>query len=155
MKTKTLQHLNPIWRDKANFIIGIEVPSPVPEIDMAWEQLWSKQLSENRFCICCIPFFARNISLGDDVVTNTDYMIQKVVKPSGQFTYRVWFGDSKEPNIRSIIIDEVNQIGCLIEWYSNNLLSISCSENNTQLIGEKLMRKQQEGLIYYESGNTT
>lgn len=66
MTVKTIQHFNPVWREDANFIIGIEINISSGD-DPSWEQLWSRKISENRFMICCIPFFPYNLSLGDEV----------------------------------------------------------------------------------------
>ncbi|MRR31688.1 DUF4265 domain-containing protein [bacterium] len=73
---------------------------------------------------------------------------------SGQYTYRVWFGDSTEPNIRMILSEELKQMKCLIEWYSHNLLALSCSEENAQAVADFLNEKQNNGHIRYETGKT-
>jgi hypothetical protein len=104
--------------------------------------------------ICCIPFFAKDLSLGDEVETDENYRIKAVIKPSGHYTYRVWFGESNEPNIRDTLVEELEQKGCLLEWYSNNLLAISCSEQDAQMIADILFEKQNNGLIFYETGKT-
>ena len=157
-------HLNPVWRDRANFIIGAWVP-PIEEGSTirGWEQLWSRQLADNRFEICCIPFFASDLALGDEVETATEdgetYIIQRVVKPSGHWTFRTWFGDLPDPVIRNEVADEVlrevEQLGCLTEWYSANLLGISApSDSQAQAVADLLCRREQLGHLTYQTGKT-
>ena len=154
MNVKTIQHLNPIWRDKTDFIIGAKCNFKHSGFDEDWEQLWNRKISEFRFEICWIPFFLYDISLGDEVVTGKDFMITKVVKPSGHYTFRVWFGDSKVPNIREIVLDEIIHIGCLFEWYSENLLGIDCRKEDAQKVADLLYEKENKGLFNYETGKT-
>lgn len=45
-------HAEPAWRERSNLIIN----APLPEAGR-FEQLWTKQVGENQFEICCIPFF--------------------------------------------------------------------------------------------------
>src|SRR5262245_61592128 len=99
MKNNTVVHPDPVWRDRANFLIRARIPplsENAPSTD--WEQLWCKQESDNQFVICCIPFFVYDLALGDLVETGTEgdaqYVIHRVVHPSGRFCFRIWFGDS-------------------------------------------------------------
>jgi len=79
METKTIKHPNPVWREKANFIIGAQCTNKADKTN-AWEQLWSRKVSGNIFEICCIPFFLYDISLGDEVKTDQDFWILEVLK---------------------------------------------------------------------------
>ena len=110
MEDKTLVHLNPVWREKANFIIGAKCMPRKDSDSRCWEQLWSRQITDNHFEVCCIPFFVYDLALGDEVETDSNYLIVQVVKPSGHYTFRVWFGDSPEPNIRGDVIAEVTRL---------------------------------------------
>jgi hypothetical protein len=158
METESFVHLNPVWRDKANFIIGAKCPGNDVAV-RKWEQLWSRQISENRFEICCIPFFVFDIALGDEVETGPEwglpFMIQHVVKPSGHYTFRVWFGDTPNSVIRDEIISEIEKLGCLMEWYSINLLGVDASsEEHAQEVANYLWQRQQLGHLVYETGRT-
>jgi hypothetical protein len=53
-------HGNPVWGDRADFVIG----APLPEHGHA-EQLPARQLSDQRFELCAIPFFLYDIALGE------------------------------------------------------------------------------------------
>src|ERR1700730_12453306 len=88
-----LVHKDPIWREKSNFIITAELPEK--DSSRQFEQLFARQLTEETFEICCIPFFLYDIALGDVVVTSPRgdrrYMVKDVLEPSGRYVFRVWF----------------------------------------------------------------
>jgi hypothetical protein len=46
MKVKTIQHLNPVWEDKTDFIIGAKSDRKLAGYDEVWEQLWSRKIKE-------------------------------------------------------------------------------------------------------------
>jgi hypothetical protein len=158
MEKKVIVHLNPVWRDRANFIIGAWCSNKEGDT-LIWEQLWSRQIAEDRFEICCIPFFVRNLALGDEVETATEndqsYVVQRVINPSGHFTFRVWFGDSPNSVAREEVVKELLRHNCLMEWYSQNLLGVDATtSNHAQAVADYLYQKEQESLLIYETGRT-
>jgi len=150
-------HLNPVWRERANFIIDANIESGGSP--RRYEQLWAWKLSENRFEICCIPVFAYDLALGDEVSTRTEgerlYVVDKVVKPSGRFTFRVWFGDSSTPAVRDEVIERLSALGVLFEWYSQSLLAVD-GENQelAQAVADFLKGKEDLQQLNYETGRT-
>ncbi len=155
MSVKYIQHINQVWpnetwRDKSNFIIGAHSEKEDQEVI---EQIWSKQITDFTFEICCIPFFTYNISLGDIVKTDTNYKISEVIQPSGHYTFRVWFGDSSVPNIRETVVSDVTKMECQIEWYSENLLAIDASSILTaQPLADYLQEKENRMELHFETG---
>ncbi len=153
MTPNIIQHLNPIWRDKADFIIGawcsVEKTKGKPE----WEQLWSRRLTDNTFEICCIPFYVYNISLGDVAKTDKDFMITEIVEHSTHKTFRIWLGVSKSSQIRDELIKVITDFDCFFEWYSNNLLAVDApDEERAQIIANWLYQKQLLDELIYETG---
>jgi hypothetical protein len=102
---KDVVHSDPVWRERADFIIG----APLHEEGRA-EQLWARRLDEPLlFEICCIPFFLYDVALGDVVQTDASSELARVVEPSGRFVFRAWFGDPFHP--RQEIADQLDDIG--------------------------------------------
>ena len=140
-------HTEPVWRDKADFIIGAALP------EGRAEQLWARQLGERRFEICCIPFFVFDLALGDIVETDVDYTMSGVVEASGRFTFRVWFGDSFHP--REDIEAELITLGALVEWSSVNLLAVDAADaGHAQTIANFLQERTDLGQLIYETGRS-
>jgi hypothetical protein len=151
-------HLAPDWRDQAAFIIHVRIDADDPSRQKHWEQLWVKQVDDKRFLVCCIPFFAYDIALADEVETKPEgqkrYVVQRVVKDAGHYTFRVWFGESADPTIREEVMDEVERSGCLFEWSSENLLAISVEASRASEVADYLYQQQQLSRLIYETGRT-
>lgn len=144
-------HENPVWKDHSDFIIRVFLEEQEDHND--WEQLWAKKIEKYRFMICCIPFFAYNLSLGDEVVVDSEYNIKKVVLPSGHSTFRVWFGDSKIQGISVKVSDELSKMNAILEWSSENLLAISAENDEVSaLVANYLLKAQEKGELIYETG---
>jgi hypothetical protein len=153
MELKTIKHLNPIWGDRADFIIRANLTQAGPLNLPRWEQLWCRKIAENHFEICCIPFFVYNISLGDEVITDAENWIIQVWKESGHYTFRVWFGDALDENIQEEVMKTVENSQCLFEWYSRNLLGIDTPDIRlAEQISGYLQEKEIAGWLKYETG---
>ncbi len=152
-----LTHENPVWREKADFIIHAMVDSE--DKILRFEQLWVRRINsgENNFEICCIPFFLYNLSLGDKVRTKArhgkKYIFQEVIERSGHQTFRIWFNKKDEDRFQ--IINELKEMGCLLEWQTpkGSLLAIDVSSNELGgKVAHYLFEKEQQGLLIYETG---
>ena len=86
-------HQDPVWRERSNFITAAPIPDGG---DIETEQLWARK-DDDGLEICCIPFFVYDLALGDVVETDDDYLVRQVVRQSGRFVFRVWFGESFHP----------------------------------------------------------
>lgn len=148
-------HQDPVWRERSDFIINAELADR--DRPRRFEQLFAKQVGEDRFEICCIPFFVYDIALGDVVVTSPKggrkYVVDKVVEPSGRYVFRVWFGESFHP--RDEIAAELRALGSVIEWSSRNLLAVDAVDReHAQLVAGFLAGREQEGHLVYETGRS-
>ena len=147
-------HNEPVWRDKANFIIRAYLEEEDGRNE--WEQLWALRLDERRFSICCIPFFAFDLALGDEVETDSGYVVQRVVLASGQYTFRVWFGDSSTyPGIKDEVVQQMEKLAVEIEWSSANMLALSARDaEQAQQVADYLHSREEAGYLTYETGRT-
>ena len=148
-------HQDPVWRERSNFIINAELAEK--DRPRRFEQLFAKQVGEDRFEICCIPFFVYDVALGDVVVTSPrggrKYVVDKVVEPSGRYVFRVWFGESFHP--RDEIAAELRALGSIIEWSSRNLLAVDAVDReHAQLVAGFLAEREQAGHLVYETGRS-
>jgi hypothetical protein len=145
---KEVIHPEPIWRDRADFIIG----APLSEAGRA-EQLWARRVDGHLFEICCIPFFVFDLALGDLVETDGGYNIVGVVQHSGRSVFRVWFGESFRP--RQEIADQLSDLGALLEWSSVNLLAVDADgTSRAQVVADFLAEREAEGQLKYKTGRS-
>lgn len=119
--------------------------------------MWAKQLSADRFEICCIPFFLFDVALGDVVETSPQgerkYVLHRVVESSGRYVFRVWFGESFHP--RDEVAEQLGDLGALLEWSSVNLLAIDAAdEARAQEVADFLYNREQLGQLLYETGKS-
>ncbi len=121
-----------------------------------WEQLWAIRLGDKRFCIGCIPFFAFDLALGDEVETDENYVIQRVIKESGHYTFRVWFGNSTDQEIKNEVLKFMDNLPVELEWSSANLLAISAPDpSQAKQVADYLYTQQSMEYLIYETGRTT
>ena len=119
-----------------------------------WEQLWGKKTETHRFILCCIPFFAHDIALGDEVETDPDFVLQRVVHHAGQTTFRVWFV-AQGTATREALVREIEAMKPLMEWSSENLLALSVPDGEeAQKIADYLQACEKQGVLQYETGRT-
>lgn len=144
-------HPSPVWQDRANFVLAAHLGTKGGRNE--WEQLWGEELGPNRYILCCIPFFAYDIALGDEVETDRDSILKRVLRRSGQVTFRVWFGDQSAETRRSIA-SQAESAGALLEWSSENLLALSVLENDAKKVANFLHLHEQGGRLQYETGRS-
>ncbi len=140
-----------MWRDRSNFIIAAEITGT--SSDVKTEQLWARRVDTHRFEICCIPFFVHDIALGDVVETSSDYLVRRVVEPSGRYVFRVWFGESFHP--RDEIAAQLVELGAVIEWSSSNVLAVDAADEElAKVISGWLIEREELRQLVYETGRT-
>jgi hypothetical protein len=148
-------HGDPVWRESSNFIINAKLP--VSDSPRRFEQLFAKQIDDDRFEICCIPFFVYDIALGDVVATSPSgdrkYVVKEVLQPSGRYVFRVWFGESFQP--RHEVAQALKSLGSLVEWSSTNLLAVDAvDDEHAQLVADFLSEEERLGHLLYETGRS-
>jgi Domain of unknown function (DUF4265) len=145
-------HAAPAWRDRADFIIAADISEDSRHRE--WEQIWAKKLGEHTFELCCVPFFTYGMALGDVVETNGAYVIQRIIKQSGQRTVRIWFGSSPSATPREGLQQALSGPGMNVEWHSDNLLALSISrEEDYQAVIRLLEQYEHLGHLTFELGN--
>ena len=175
-----LTHAEPVWRERANFILFAPVEDPdseaydpsafvapgaggeVPSAIQMFEQLWTRRirrLGRTRYEVCCIPFFVYDLHLGDvvetEAVAGLRYVVRRIVRRSGHLTLRVWFGESNRPTARDEVPDELAALGCDYEWSSANLLAVSApSAVQAGTVLERLNQREALGELIVETGWT-
>jgi Domain of unknown function (DUF4265) len=147
-------HLEPAWRARANFIITAEIGGTAIRTER--EQLWARQTDEFCFELCCIPFFVYDLAIGDEVRTDPQYVIRQLIKPSGHYTFRVWFGASEELSRQDELVTTIRDLGCEFERSSANLLAIdAASVPLAEKLADYLFVCQSAGQLVYEAAFTS
>ncbi|MGW9159411.1 DUF4265 domain-containing protein [Microbacterium sp. NPDC055665] len=145
-------HREPVWRERSDFVIGI--PIAPGSTDVTTEQLWARRISESRFEICCIPFFAYDIALGDVVEVDASLTVQRVVEHSGRYVFRVHLKNSTSSGAPDVA-RPIEALGGLVEWSSPILFAIDADEYvMAQEIANLLQQMEARGVLVFETGRT-
>ncbi|HWK27651.1 MAG TPA: DUF4265 domain-containing protein [Solirubrobacter sp.] len=150
-------HATPVHRERADFIINADIAEDGSP--RRFEQLWARRIADTRFELCCIPFFLYDVALGDEVQTapahGREYMLARVVRPSGRFVFRAWFGSSTVPGAREELTGVLSGLGRAFEWHSENLLAIDApDEASAQALADLLAAREDTGALVYETGRS-
>ena len=89
--------------------------------DGNFEQLWTTRVGENRFELCCIPFFAYDLALGDVVRADaaTGYVVQAVEQRSGNGVVRVAVKRLEDVDVVHVQLhDLLGRLEYLSEWFA-------------------------------------
>jgi hypothetical protein len=105
-------HPDGLWRDRADFVLGARLDD-VPGHPDAWEQLWARRVGDF-FEICCIPFFAYDLALGDVVAIDEDLRITGVRASGGHRTFRLTL-DGQPPEQREQVHADLHAMGAGFE----------------------------------------
>ena len=146
-------HDNPVWRDRADFIVS----AALPEIGR-YEQLWCRQITDRTFEVCCIPFFLYDVALGDVIETlpqgERKYVLSGVSARSGRYVFRAFF-ERRQYRFRDEVAGALEAIGALVEWSSPSLLAVDAHDDvHGQEIADFLHHQQQQEHLVYETGRT-
>lgn len=145
-------HPSPVWRDRSNFIIGVTVDPA--GTDVASEQLWARKGEDGTFEVCCIPFFAYDVALGDRVLDDDEYNVVRVVSPSGRYVFRAYL-DLDQQKEASRLEEWLESESLLFEWSSASLVSIDAPDlPSAQALGAELVEREQRGELLMETGKT-
>ncbi len=139
-------HEEPVWRERSNYIIHAFVG------DTDYEQLFTKKIKPGLVELCCIPFFAYGMALGDFLEVDDKNLIQKVAQRNGRFTFRI---DLKVEHIPSRIMigNKFFDSGWLVEGTGDDLISLDApDEVEAQKIHDFLTEMVHAGYLEYEEG---
>ncbi|MBX7131205.1 MAG: DUF4265 domain-containing protein [Fimbriimonadaceae bacterium] len=117
---RIIQHDEPVWRDRANFIHRLEFSYGGEEIG---EQIWTRTLGDGWYELCCITFYAYGLALGDHLQFREDLAFTGSIRPQGRQTVRLFQPACDRKNAEALhrLFDE---LGVLVESQSAALHAI-------------------------------
>lgn len=119
-------HPNPVSRPVPSFMVRAALES-VGEGE-GFEQLWTKRVGDDLFELCCIPFFAYNLALGDVVRAegSSGYVIDGVERRSGNGVVRVAITRREDVDgVHRKLHQLLGRLGYLSEWYAPGYVTVS------------------------------
>jgi hypothetical protein len=120
-------HSNPAWPRATSFILHADLaPFGMPG---RWEQLWTTQLSDDRFEVCCIPFFTYGVALGDTVSAGQregkHWVMGEVISRSGHRTLRLAAESPASARaLHEALHESLAHTGLAHEWHGSGYVAI-------------------------------
>lgn len=153
----TITHDFAVWRNKADFVLAVKLTNENVPKPWKWEQIWAREVESNVFEVCCIPFFAYGLALGDLVDTHSiekkEYVIKSILKSSNIQTVRIWFSEFTD---QDIVLDKIKELNCLVEprGEQTRLLSVAAlNGSSATLLRSYLDKMEKQGFLNYEDAN--
>ncbi|MEZ4297507.1 MAG: DUF4265 domain-containing protein [Polyangiaceae bacterium] len=119
-----------------------------PPVD--YERVWIETIDEGSGIIDNIPFFCRDVSLGDTVkfqLIGNEIWYVATIRRSGNSLIRVLYYDTDPSSIRNLIED----LGCETELdTTHKLLAVSVPPGELSQVQAFLAAKEAEGVLGYE-----
>jgi len=146
-------HDSPVWRDRANYILQADLGAH--GLPGRFEQLWSRDLGEGRFEICCLPFFTYGYALGDVVRLEPstgpfETVLGPIVTRSERALLRVAFrgqADQHEDLHASLAASDRPH-----EWRGGGLVAIDIDGSVPDVIWQTVEPLRAAGAVEWEWG---
>ncbi|WP_018684427.1 DUF4265 domain-containing protein [Actinokineospora enzanensis] len=121
-----ISHPDPVWRPEPAFLAMVEL-APF-EIDGQREQLWFRRDEAGEYELCCVPFVAPGLALGDRVELDENWFVRGVRSKSGRHVLRLLFTEPRPPvglpDARPAVVEAVRANGLLAEWNRDRFVAI-------------------------------
>jgi hypothetical protein len=92
------------------------------------EQLWLREVSEG-YEVCCIPFWAYGMALGDTVAVSEDNRVTCVIAKSGRYVLRVMFAQpGLSSEFRERLQAALTAAGLMYEWDGDRYIVLDIPE---------------------------
>jgi hypothetical protein len=158
-----IRHPGAFWGERADTVAVVQVAAlsePLP-----WEELPCRSLGGGRFELCCVPFSAYGVCLGDVVTAELAFdglaVITGVTQSSGQHTVRVMYDAGAEfrgivdPDhvIRHDLLDRIAATGARGEWHNGNYLALTVEAESMPSLVDLLIEGAAQGCFLWEYAN--
>ena len=125
-----MTHQEPALRGRSNFIIRIALDGH--GLPGRFEQLWTRKV-DAEFELCCIPYFAYGLSLGDRISWDEDAETAEVRAKAGHKTIRVAFENRDHARSQHEgLHGELVGTGCMMEWLSDGYGAIDLANGSQE-----------------------
>ncbi|WP_167739665.1 DUF4265 domain-containing protein [Streptomyces subrutilus] len=146
-----VSHEDPAWRREKNYMVTVDL-APFDLAGMR-EQLWLREIEEGgSYEVCCIPFYAYGLALGDVVSKSGTDAVESVISKSGRRVLRVFFTDPRpRTDSRSELRNVVNSTGLLSEWNGDRHVAIDVPDiAQMQPVFDSVHREIQNRTAFWE-----
>lgn len=141
-------HDNPVWRHRSNYIGMIDLaPFDLPR---QCEQVWLKSLEGDEYKLCCIPFAAYGLSLGDIIRLDVNGKVCELLHSSGRRSLRILFASEAREEFAGMV-SLVDHAGLLFETRGGRHLVVDVPRDRAiESINAALVPFVEQGRAFWE-----
>ncbi|MEU9603213.1 DUF4265 domain-containing protein [Streptomyces sp. NPDC048057] len=151
-----ISHEEPVWRGEGNQLAMVDLRAF--GLERMLEQLWLREASESgSYAVCCIPFYAYGLALGDVVRLNASGGVERLVRKSGRRVLRVLFAEDRpSADSRSALREAVDACGLLSEWNGERQVAIDVLDASIiQPVYDSVQEEIRNGTAFWEWSDVT
>ena len=145
-----ITHDNPTGRRSTNYIVHADLS----DRQDGWrEQLWTHQLTPDRFQIACLPFFTYGICHRDIVTIDGRRLVSAVVEKSGHRTLRIALvqDHAQRDELHEMLHGAVVASDLAHEWLQGTCLSIDLPPGtDPRPVADLLAGPEKAGALFWE-----
>ena len=123
----------------------------------ATETVWASKLSDGKYRIENVPFYAKGVSHGDIVKANVEgdtLLFSEIVEKSKHSTYRIYLMPEISKERFKEVWNSLQVIGCTYEKADKNLYAVDVPpDTNIYKAYELLEKGEKEGIWDFEEGD--
>jgi hypothetical protein len=157
----TAEHPDALDADVADAVVAVDLSGR--ELGVQREQLAVRRVADDRFVVCCAPFFAYDVACGDEIraVVPPDGAgdetpeFDAVVAPGGRTALRVLFTTTASVDGRADLTDAVGRCGGRIERYTDDYLAIDVADADGADVVRLLEAYERDDLLHWETAHTS
>ncbi|MFJ2889560.1 DUF4265 domain-containing protein [Streptomyces sp. NPDC087305] len=126
--------------------------APFDLVGMLEEILLRKSEEVDGYEVCCIPFYAYGLALGDLVSMNDSDVVDRVIGRSGRRVLRVLFTEPRPAmDSRSALREAADSAGLLCEWNGDGMVAIDVPDIAVmQPVFDSVHGEIQNGTAFWE-----
>ncbi|MER6464873.1 DUF4265 domain-containing protein [Streptomyces sp. NPDC001228] len=146
-----VSHEDPVWRGGNHHMAMVDLaPFELPEM---LEQLWLREVGEGRgYEICCIPFYAYGVALGDVIENGESGSVGRVIEKSGRRVLRILFSEPHPVvDSRPALRRALDSTGLLNEWNGERHVAIDVPDESVmQPIYDSVRNEIESATAFWE-----
>lgn len=145
-----VSHEDPVWRREKNYMAMVDL-APFDFGEML-EQLWLREVDGGGHEVCCIPFYAYGLALGDVVGKSGPDTVDSLTSKSGRRVLRVFFAEPRpSADSQSVLRSAVESAGLLSEWNGDRHVAIDVPDNSVMRpVFDSVQEEIQNGTAFWE-----
>lgn len=124
------------------------------------ERLATRDIGDDRFVVCCAPFFAYDVACGDVVravrQAGSDEVpiFDAVVDAGGRTALRVLFTKIATDETRDDCVAAAERCDARVERYTADYLAIDVADSDAPDVVRQLGAYEADGLLHWETAHT-